>query len=284
MIGRSNSIRSGRALHSKEDTPGSTAAVKNGIPGSIRLERRKSCGGRLNTSTDSDAPRSSSEAPQEPSTAAEESEMDDDSCSSVGDGSLSYYSDDDDSSCSSSSSSSIASEDFDLTTGLWSQESAPLKVNPKNLPSRSTSKENPMRWKKDDGSFITQATPDELQMALNEGINLAAQKRGAALQQQKLARVPSAMDGTQRTAASSTSCASAELDFTSMQITVVYQPAPKDWRCLCGEENDHDYKFCGMCAIPQYWTCNTCQFERNKCRNVCCGGCGARRMESNAAA
>jgi hypothetical protein len=64
-------------------------------------------------------------------------------------------------------------------------------------------------------------------------------------------------------------------DGRDLQVTYVQL---KPWNCLCGEENDHDFNFCGMCAKPEKWTCTSCQFARNKCRQLHCGGCGASRM------
>lgn len=49
------------------------------------------------------------------------------------------------------------------------------------------------------------------------------------------------------------------------------------WLCLCGQENEAEFSFCGMCAQPQKWTCPHCQFSKNKCRFPHCGGCGQRR-------
>jgi hypothetical protein len=49
------------------------------------------------------------------------------------------------------------------------------------------------------------------------------------------------------------------------------------WLCVCGQENDGDFNFCGMCATPQRWTCANCNFSKNKCRFPHCGGCGTRR-------
>ena len=51
----------------------------------------------------------------------------------------------------------------------------------------------------------------------------------------------------------------------------------KPWQCACGEENDADCKFCGMCARSQKWTCTKCYFANNKCRAIFCGGCAAQK-------
>jgi len=51
----------------------------------------------------------------------------------------------------------------------------------------------------------------------------------------------------------------------------------RPWICVCEEENDYDFAFCGMCGAPQKWTCTHCQFPRNKNRASFCGGCGMRR-------
>ena len=47
----------------------------------------------------------------------------------------------------------------------------------------------------------------------------------------------------------------------------------KPWACVCGEENEPDSNFCGMCATPQRWACPECMYGKNKCLAIYCGGC-----------
>ena len=216
-----SSIRSPQRRDSLKDAPGSTLAVKTGIPGSIQIDtrRRRSCGGRLNTSFSDGTGSTQAETLDSEPTASPQEEHDDASCSSIDES-------DDDYSCShsSESSSSIDMDDFDLegaTTAMWSQQSVPLKAKSPLSP-KASSKNNRMSWRKDDGTIITEATPDELQNVLNQGIALAAQKR----------------EGTNGSFASIRSSSSSAI--RRMEITVVHQNPPKPWSCLCGEENDHD--------------------------------------------
>lgn len=65
------------------------------------------------------------------------------------------------------------------------------------------------------------------------------------------------------------------------RMTPVTAPATgMPWLCVCGQENEADFNFCGVCATPQRWICPCCHFQKNKCRFPHCGGCGARRAEN----
>ncbi|CAB9515165.1 expressed unknown protein [Seminavis robusta] len=58
-------------------------------------------------------------------------------------------------------------------------------------------------------------------------------------------------------------------------IGSVHSMAP--WSCMCGEVNEADANFCGMCARYKKWTCTECYFANNKCRAIFCGGCAKQR-------
>ncbi|CAB9505652.1 expressed unknown protein [Seminavis robusta] len=48
---------------------------------------------------------------------------------------------------------------------------------------------------------------------------------------------------------------------------------PKEWLCTCGETNEGEQNFCGMCGSSQRWECSDCDFK-NKCKFRFCGMCG----------
>jgi len=60
---------------------------------------------------------------------------------------------------------------------------------------------------------------------------------------------------------------------TSHCSTSVFRPAATHWVCSCGEENEMEWRFCGMCCTTQRWTCADCHFD-NKCKFKFCGMCG----------
>lgn len=56
--------------------------------------------------------------------------------------------------------------------------------------------------------------------------------------------------------------------------------ANSSWVCNCGEDNEYDFVYCGLCGTsrhPPRWICSSCQFTRNKSGRSFCGGCGVRR-------
>ncbi|CAB9522331.1 expressed unknown protein [Seminavis robusta] len=182
---------------------------------------------------------------------------------------------DDDSSVASSSSTLASEDDFDIPQMLASPQA--------------------LRWQEADGT-INNSVEVLLQKNLDEA--LAAMTAVApkptsyvAPKGRRRRQVPKnprsfgmdsdeskqRLDDSRCTARTRTSTTSAS-ECSAIQVSLV-QP-PKPWICLCGEENDPDFRFCGMCAHPERWTCSnpTCQFHRNKCRQLHCGGCGARRV------
>jgi hypothetical protein len=62
-----------------------------------------------------------------------------------------------------------------------------------------------------------------------------------------------------------------------------HTPEPTRWACTCGNTNEGQHNFCGMCANPKLWHCVACNYD-NKCKFKFCGMCGtlkpSRRAES----
>ena len=49
------------------------------------------------------------------------------------------------------------------------------------------------------------------------------------------------------------------------------------WLCGCGEDNECDFMYCGLCGTPRHppkWSCLLCGFVKNKSGRTFCGGCG----------
>jgi len=48
---------------------------------------------------------------------------------------------------------------------------------------------------------------------------------------------------------------------------------PLPWLCTCGQDNDGNQSFCGMCGTSKTWQCAGCDFD-NKCKFKFCSMCG----------
>lgn len=64
------------------------------------------------------------------------------------------------------------------------------------------------------------------------------------------------------------------------QITAAAAPVDCGWMCACGEENESEFVYCGLCGVPRHpprWSCTHCSFSRNKSGRTFCGVCGVQQ-------
>lgn len=243
-----------------------TTRREQGIPGSIKIVRGHSCGGRIPCY----------EADPEPIKIRHPDDEDD-----VG----SYATTSDDS----STSSSI--DDFDEgSLGIvFGNTSVHAEKDNRTMVSALTTD---MNWRNCDGSIRSTSSPENREAlqrsistamsSLNSGhlSSLSGTNSAAAPLMQLQSKVMQQMhDSSKRTepTARMHDCSGSIISEVSHSHAPFQVNMMRPWICLCGEDNDADFNFCGMCAAPQKWTCGSCGFNRNKNRSPHCGGCGLRR-------